>query len=296
LRVSCLTLMRHAHPTLSLVPPLLNDRSFRGRFTHDLSDPEGLGGFWVWYDSMNEGMRAQVIGPVLARLRAFLLRDFVKNVIGSSHTSFQMSKILDGGLLLCRLPKGILGEETARILGSLIVARVWQAAIARAGQSEDQRKDATLYIDECQNFLNLPGSVDDMLAEARGFRLGLVLAHQNLAQLPKETADAVSANARSKVYFNVDPNDARELGKHTKPELDDHDLAHLDVYTASARLLVANREMPAFTFTTNPPIEPVGEATAIRQAVAASHARPTEDTPMQQVARKALHRRTTPKP
>jgi hypothetical protein len=144
--------------------------------------------------------------------------------------------------------------------------------------------------------LNLPGSVDDMLAEARGFRLGLVLAHQNLAQLPKETADAVSANARSKVYFNVDPNDARELGKHTKPELDDHDLAHLDVYTASARLLVANREMPAFTFTTNPPIEPVGEATAIRQAVAASHARPTEDTPMQQVARKALHRRTTPKP
>jgi hypothetical protein len=86
LRVSCLTLMRHAHPTLALVPPLLNDRTFRGRFTHDLSDPEGLGGFWAWYDSMNEGQRAQVIGPVLARLRAFLLRDFVKNVIGTAHT------------------------------------------------------------------------------------------------------------------------------------------------------------------------------------------------------------------
>ena len=71
-----------------------------------------------------------------------------------------------------------------------------------------------------------------MLAEARGFHLGLVLAHQNLAQLPKETADAISANARSKIFFNVDPNDARELAKHTKPELDDHDLAHLDVYTA----------------------------------------------------------------
>ena len=296
LRVSCLTLMRHAHPTLSLVSSLLSDRQFRGRFTHDLSDPEGLGGFWVWYDSMNEGQRAQVIGPVLARLRAFLLRDFVKDVIGTAHTSFQMSKILDGGLLLCRLPKGVLGEETARILGSLIVARVWQAAIARAGQPEDQRKDATLYIDECQNFLNLPGSVDDMLAEARGFRLGLVLAHQNLAQLPKETADAVSANARSKVFFNVDPNDARELAKHTRPELEDHDLSHLDVFTASARLLVANREMPAFTFTTNPPVEAVGEATAIRRSVAVAHARPTEESAMQQVARKSLHRRTTPKP
>jgi hypothetical protein len=292
LRVSCLTLMRHAHPTLSLVSSLLSDRQFRGRFTHDLSDPEGLGGFWVWYDSMNEGQRAQVIGPVLARLRAFLLRDFVKNVIGTAHTSFQMSRILDGGLLLCRLPKGILGEDTARILGSLIVARTWQAAIARAGQPEDQRKDATLYIDECQNFLNLPGSVDDMLAEARGFRLGLVLAHQNLAQLPKETADAVSANARSKIFFNVDPNDARELAKHTRPELEDHDLSHLDVFTASGRLLVANREMPAFTFTTNPPVEPLSESLLIRQRVAAAHARPTEESAMQQVARKSLHRRT----
>lgn len=295
LRVSCLTLMRHAKPTLSLVSSLLSDRAFRGRFTHDLSDPEGLGGYWTWYDSMNEGQRAQVIGPVLARLRAFLLRDFVKNVIGTAHTSFQMSRILDGGLLLCRLPKGVLGEETARILGSLIVARTWQAAIARAAQPEHERKDATLYIDECHNFLNLPGSVDDMLAEARGFRLGLVLAHQNLAQLPKDTADAVSANARSKIFFNVDPNDARELAKHTKPELDDHDLAHLDVFTASARLLVSNREMPAFTFTTNPPVKAVGESTAIRQRVAAAHARSTDDTPMEQIARKALHRRTTPK-
>jgi hypothetical protein len=291
LRVSCLTLMRHARPTLSLVPPLLNDRTFRGRFTHGLTDPEGLGGFWNWYDSMNDGLRAQVIGPVLARLRAFLLRDFVKDVIGTAHSSFRMSEVLDGGLLLCRLPKGVLGEETARILGSLIVARTWQAAIARATTGEDQRRDAALYIDECHNFLTLPGSVEDMLAEARGFRLGLVLAHQNLAQLPRETAQAVSANARSKVYFNVDPTDAKELSRHTRPELDEHDLAHLDVHTAAARLLVGNRELPAFTFTTHPPGPVVGETTAIRQACAAGHARPTGEPPMQQLARRAMARR-----
>ena len=203
-----------------------------------------------------------------------------------------MADILDGGLLLCRLPKGVLGEETARLLGSMIVARTWQAAIARATVPEDQRRDATLYIDECQNFLNLPGSVEDMLAEARGYHLGLVLAHQNLTQLPRELAAALSANARSKIYFNVDPNDAREFAKHTKPELDEHDLAHLDVYTAAARLLVGNRQLPAFTFTTNPPAPIVGEATAIRQACAAAHARPAAESPMQQVARAAMQRRT----
>ncbi len=293
MRVACLTLMRHAKPTLSLVPSLLQDKQFRARFTHGLDDPDGLGGFWVWYDGINEQFRGQVIAPVLARLRAFLLRDFVKSVIGNAHSSFDMGTILDGGVLLCRLPKGILGEETTRILGSLIVARVWQAAIARASIPEAQRKDAVLYADECQNFLTLPGSVGDMLAEARGFRLGLVLAHQDLAQLPKDIAAAVSANARSKVFFTVDPADARELSRHTRPELDEHDLRHLDVYTAAARLLVGNRELPAFTFTTNPPADIVGEATAIRQECAAAHSRTDDEPPMQQLARTAMKRRMT---
>ncbi|MER7457330.1 type IV secretion system DNA-binding domain-containing protein [Micromonospora sp. NPDC126480] len=291
MRVACLTLMRHAKPTLSLVPSLLQDKQFRARFTHGLDDPDGLGGFWLWYDGINEQFRGQVIAPVLARLRAFLLRDFVKSVIGNAHSSFDMGTILDGGVLLCRLPKGILGEETSRILGSLIVARVWQAAIARASIPEDQRKDACLYVDECQNFLTLPGSVGDMLAEARGFRLGLVLAHQDLAQLPKDVAAAVSANARSKLFFTVDPADARELSRHTKPELDEHDLAHLDVYTAAARLLVGNRELPAFTFTTTPPAPVIGEATAIRQECAAAHSRADDEPPMQQLARTAMKRR-----
>ncbi|MFI2652766.1 type IV secretory system conjugative DNA transfer family protein [Micromonospora fulviviridis] len=291
MRVACLTLMRHAKPTLSLVPSLLQDREFRARFTHGLDDPDGLGGFWLWYDGINEQFRGQVIAPVLARLRAFLLRDFVKSVIGNAHSSFDMGTILNGGVLLCRLPKGILGEETSRILGSLIVARVWQAAIARATVAEDQRKDACLYLDECQNFLTLPGSVGDMLAEARGFRLGLVLAHQDLAQLPKDVAAAVSANARSKVFFTVDPADARELSRHTQPELDEHDLAHLDVYTAAARLLVDNRELPGFTFVTNPPPPVVGEATAIRQKCAAAHRRGDGEPPMQQLARTAMQRR-----
>ncbi|MEU8112720.1 DUF87 domain-containing protein [Micromonospora sp. NPDC048947] len=293
MRVACLTLMRHAKPTLSLVPSLLQDRDFRARFTHGLDDPDGLGGFWLWYDGINEQFRGQVIAPVLARLRAFLLRDFVKSVIGNAHSSFDMGRVLDGGVLLCRLPKGILGEETSRILGSMIVARVWQAAIARASIPEDQRKDANLYVDECHNFLTLPGSVGDMLAEARGFRLGLVLAHQDLAQLPNDIAAGVSANARTKLFFNVDPADARDLSRHTRPELDEHDLAHLDVYTAAARLLVGNRELPAFTFVTNPPAPPVGEATAIRQECATAHSRTGGEPPMQQLARTAMKRRMT---
>ena len=45
-------------------------------------DSVGLGAFWKWYESMGDTTRAQVIGPVMNKLRAFLLRDFVRQVVG----------------------------------------------------------------------------------------------------------------------------------------------------------------------------------------------------------------------
>jgi hypothetical protein len=196
------------------------------------------------------------------------LRDFVKRTLGTPQSSFDMGKVLDGGILLARLPKGQIGEETARLMGSFVLASAWQAATARTRIPEAARRDASIYIDEAHNFLNLPGSVGDMLAEARGYHLAMVLAHQNLTQMPRDTQLAISANARNKIYFSCAPEDAHQLARHTMPELDEHDLSHMDAFRAAARIVVAGRETPAFTLHTNPAKPLVGEATAVRQAVA----------------------------
>ncbi|MEU5554264.1 DUF87 domain-containing protein [Micromonospora sp. NPDC047793] len=298
MRVACLTLLRHNNVTLQHIPPLLNSPQFRSAMTVDLDDPAGLSGFWQWYDSLNDSLRSQVIGPVLARLRSFLLRDFVKRTMRYPKSSFDMGKVLDGGVLLVRIPKGVLGEDTSRLLGSLVLAQVWQAATARAATAPDRRHDATLIIDEAQNFLTLANSLDTMLAEARKYRLSLVLAHQDLAQFPRDLLAAASANARNKVYFTVAPEDAKVLSRHTVPELGEHDLAHLDAYTAAARLVVDGRQTPAFTMRTRPPRPVVGEATAIRQAAAA--AVPSQDTSavddlVERLSRKPDDRRSRPK-
>jgi hypothetical protein len=91
-----------------------------------------------------------------------------------------------------------------------------------------------------------------MLAEARGFRVGLTLAHQNLAQLPAELREGINTNARNKIMFSVSPDDATHLARHTLPELGPHDLAHLDAFHAAARLLHRGAETRAFTITTRP--------------------------------------------
>jgi energy-coupling factor transporter ATP-binding protein EcfA2 len=281
LRSACLTLLRHAQATgtttcLADVPRLLSDEEFRRpRVEAVASDVVGLGGFWKSYEQMSEANRAQVVGPVMNKLRAFLLRDFVRQVVGRPDSSFDMGQVLDGGICLVRVPKGILGEETARLLGSFVVAKVWQTATHRARLGQAARVDASLVVDEAQNFLNLPRSFDEMLAEARGYRLSMVLAHQHLGQLPRELREAISANARTKVWFSMSPEDAHALCRHVAPTVSEHDLSHLGAYTAAARLVVAGEETPAFTLRTRHAPEPKpGRAAAVRAASRAAHRRP----------------------
>ncbi|WP_274916657.1 helicase HerA domain-containing protein [Streptomyces sp. WZ-12] len=273
MRAACLTLLKHRDRTGQLVtladiPRLLGEPAYRLRIIPTLNDPV-LRGFWAWYESMSEPSRAAVVGPVMNKLRAFLLRDFARRTIAAGPSTFDLTNILNGGILLARLPKGALGEETARLLGSFIVAGTWQAAAARARTPEHQRINATLSIDEAHNFLTLPYPLEDMLAEARGYRLSMLLAHQHLAQLPRDLREGISANARNKVFFHASPEDANTLEHHIHPALTAHDLAHLGPYQATAHLLTNGAESTAFTLTTHPLPPPVpGRATDLRTAAA----------------------------
>ena len=252
LRSACLTLTRRPGATLADVPLLLANPRYRATLTAGLSDPAGLGGFWSFYEGLTDAGQAQLLGPVMSKLRAVLTRRFATDLLGSAQSTFSLAQVLDGGILLARLPKGILGDDTTRLVGSLLLAGLWQAATARAALAEPHRADAAVYVDECQNFLHLPGSLDDVLAEARGYRLALTLAHQHLGQLPRDLADGVAANARNKVFFTVSPDDARVLARHVGPYLGPDDLAHLDRYQAACRLVVDGRDTTGFTLATRP--------------------------------------------
>ncbi|GAB3275118.1 hypothetical protein GCM10027589_00030 [Actinocorallia lasiicapitis] len=278
MRSACLTLVRaHGHrATLADLPKLLTDTPFRARITRKLDD-ELLRGFWASYEELSPGARASVIGPVMNKLRAVLLRPFVRDALSGGSSTFDLAGTLDsGGLVLARLPKGVLGEDATRLLGSLLLAHSWQAITPRIRVPEHQRRDAAAYIDEAQNFLNMPGSVSDLLAEARAYRFSLTLAHQHLSQLPRDLREAVSADARNKVYFAASPEDAHDLARHVGPILTPHDLAHLGAYQAAGRVMTGKgAPSPAFTFRTRPLPDPIpGRRQSARDASRAAFARP----------------------
>ena len=253
-------------PVLTDLPKLLLNPAFRQRALEHVND-NVLRGFWTWYEQLSEPSRAQVTAPLMNKLRGLLLRPFVRSAIAGGASTVDMVDILNGGICLVRIAKDALGAETAHLIGSIVVASAWQAATRRARIPQGQRRDAGLYIDEAHNFLNLPYAMEDMLAEARGYRFAMTLAHQYLRQLPRELEEGISANARTKVFFNASPEDARHLARHTEPRLTAHDLSNLDAFHVVVRPVVNGAEAPPFTALTQqlPPAIP-GRAQLIRTA------------------------------
>jgi hypothetical protein len=248
LRAAILTLLQRPDTTLCEVPLLLLQPEVRRTFINLLDDPVGLEPFWREFGAMSEAQRVQVVAPLLNKLRTFLLRRTVRNMLGQSRSSIDMAEVLDKQyILLISLAKGLLGEETSQLLGSFLVARIWQTATARAGRPEGRRADFNLYVDEFQNYLHLPQNLEDVLAESRGYRLGLVLANQHLGQLSASTQEALASNARSRIVFQCGQDDARYLAREFGPQLGEHELRNLQRFQIAARLCVNGRSEPPIT-------------------------------------------------
>jgi hypothetical protein len=265
LRNGLRTVLTCGHDLVDL-PQVLMKPSQWAYVRERVGDDEVLDVFWEWWaDQLDKNGRKEAIGPILSRFDMLFGNEFMRSTIGRPARPVDIGKVLDnGGIIFARLPKGELPDTAVPLLGSILVGKAWQCALQRSALPDGKRPETVLYIDECHNFLNLPHAFEDVLAEARGLHLGMVLAHQHLGQLDRTLGEAISANARNKVLFNASPEDARQLQRHTLPELGEDDIAHLDGFEAACRLVVGGVPAPAFTLRTASPAPIIRAAEQIR--------------------------------
>lgn len=122
-----------------------------------------------------------------------------------------------GGIVLIHADAGFLEQKRASIFGRFFIAKALQAAIQRIGQREDKRHPTYLYIDEAWMFFDT--KIDQLLDQARKFKLGLILAHQRLSQASEALQSSLNTTAL-KLAGNVSSEDAVVLARnmHTEPE------------------------------------------------------------------------------
>lgn len=278
-RAALLTLMSSARSgkqyTMAELPLLLTNTDFRRSLTSSLSDST-LVEFWRWYEQLG-GSQATVTAPILNKYRQLLLKAPIRNVLGQGEPGWTLEDVIQQRkILLIRLSAGEIGSEAAHLLGSLLVAGIWQATQSRTQVPLERRRFVSLIIDEWQNFLRLPTSLGDMLAQARGLGLGLTLANQQLGQLSKDLQADVLSNARTKIVFQTGVQDARSLAPQlqgVRPE----DLQHLGPFEIVAQLAVGSTVTRSVSGKTRPPEEPTGNGAAIKLASARKFGRPVSE-------------------
>jgi hypothetical protein len=203
--------------------------------------------FWLnEYENYSFRYRADAIAPIQNKVGAFLADPTLNRILTSPERDIRIRKLMDeGGILLVNLAKGRLGEDSASLLGSLLVSTIGLAAMSRADVAEERRRDFFLYIDEFQNFTTL--SLATMASELRKYRVGLILAHQHLHQLEPEILHAVVGNVGTVIAFRVGPEDAPFLAREFEPVFGTEDLISLQNHHVYLKLMIDGEPSRAFS-------------------------------------------------
>lgn len=237
LRHALLATLEIPDATFADVLRLLADDKYRRRVAQRVANPQ-VRNYWLReYESYPARFRAESIAPVQNKVGAFLANPILRNILTQPKSAFEPRQLMDEGkILLVNLAKGKLGEDTAALLGALLVSRLGLAGLSRADTAEHERRDFYLYLDEFQTFTTL--SLADMLSELRKYRVNLVLAHQYLSQLDEPVRDAVLGNVGTLVNFRLGPEDAELMEKEFAPEVSAADLMNLPNYQVYVKLMV----------------------------------------------------------
>ncbi len=208
------------------IPKLLSDYKVRANVIKFIRNEETRD-FWInEYEKHPDRFRLQSISPLQNKVGAFLSNSLLRRVITEPKRPLNLRRSMDEGkIILVNLAKGIIGEDTANLLGSLLISRFDLAAISRADMPEEDRRDFILCMDEFHKFTTQ--SLVFMLSELRKYRLSLVLAHQYLSQLEPRMRDAILGNVGTTVIVRIDAADAKELAPEFYPTFKATDLPDL---------------------------------------------------------------------
>jgi len=190
-----------------------------------------------------------MLSYVISKTGRFVENELMRNIIGQPKSGLNFRQLMDEGkILLMNLSKGRIGETNSNLLGLIAVSKIQMAAMARADMAEEKRKDFYLYIDEFQNFIT--DSISIILAEARKYRLNLIMGHQYIGQLVQNNdtkiKDAIFGNVGTMAAYRIGVDDAEVVAKQLGPKVSPFDLMNTERFSVYTRLLVDNQATDPF--------------------------------------------------
>ncbi|MBC7836510.1 type IV secretion system DNA-binding domain-containing protein [Acetobacteraceae bacterium] len=252
-----LALLEYPGATLLDVNRMLVNKAFRKKVVENVKDPV-VRAFWLEEFATYTDRYTQEATPAIQnKIGQFTSNPLIRNIVGQSKSSFDIRQMMDEKkILIINLSKGRVGEVNATLLGSMLVTKIYLAAMSRADVSATTLESLPsfyFYVDEFQSFANQ--SFADILSEARKYKLNLIIAHQYIEQMEEEVRDAVFGNVGTTVTFRVGPFDAEVLETIFNPQFTAQDLVNLGAFQIYLTLMIDGVGSPPFSATSLPPFD-----------------------------------------
>lgn len=257
LQNTLLALLEYPGSTLLGVNRMLVDKEYRKLVVANATDPS-VKAFWTDEFAKYTDRYAQEATPAIQnKVGQFTSNPLIRNLVGQPKSTFDLRKMMDERkIVIVNLSKGKVGEGNANLLGSMLITKIYLAAMSRADVTERELQKLPnfyLYVDEFQSFANK--SFADILSEARKYKLNLILAHQYIEQMEEEVRAAVFGNVGTLAVFRVGAYDAEFLEKEFAPSITAEDLVNLGIYQIYLKLMIDGVTSSPFSAVTIPPIE-----------------------------------------
>lgn len=257
LQNTILALLEYPGATMLGINRMLSDKVYRNDVIANITDPS-VKNYWTKeYAGYTERFAAEAIPAIQNKIGQFTSNPLIRNIIGQPKSSFDIRKIMDEKkILIVNLSKGLVGENNANLLGSMLVTKIYLAAMSRASTTSSELKKLPnfyLYVDEFQSFANK--SFADILSEARKYKLSLNITHQYIEQMAEEVRAAVFGNVGTMIAFRVGSYDAEVLEKEFAPVFTMEDIVNLGFVQIYLKLMIDGVASQPFSATTLPPFQ-----------------------------------------
>lgn len=161
------------------------------------------------------GVQATTREAVLRRIMGMLRNPVFRKMYQNDRNKFSMLREIEAGkVIVINTDIELMGKEACELFGRFFISLLVQAT-----QQRKSSKPVYCYIDECQDYIARDENIADLLDKARKQNVGLVLAHQRLANIAAPNVlDALSNTAIKFAGGNI--TDAPTLARYmrTRPE------------------------------------------------------------------------------
>ena len=250
-------------PHLGLLEKLFSDPDYVRSFLCDLKDTHLIDRWNLEGNSRRSSDADERVSWFLSKVVPFSSDRVLRTIFGPGKRTIDLRRIVEEGkILVAYIPVARIGVEAATLLRTRLIHELKDAILSRGetgdgtywgicggSETKSDLDPFFVYIDEFAEHATL--DFEALLAEARKYRVGIVLAFQNLAQMrtldiktgtpSTQLLEAIMGNVGTIVCFPVGSNDANVLARQLDVGLGD--ILDIERYRPLAQVFMDNQPM-----------------------------------------------------